>query len=93
MGDAAPVALPGPTQRCRASQLRDAFLIRLTWWHFGLFKLKELAPQQTPAHVENLPFIFGERRHTKGSSVCAALFIVLLRLFLKIVFMSTIANV
>lgn len=77
----------------QASQRSDDYLICLTWWHFGLFKLKELALQQTPAHVGNLPFIFRKRRHTKGSSVCAPLFIVFLSLFLKIVFMSTITNV
>lgn len=59
-------ALPVPTQRCEASQLRNDYLKCLTWWHFGLFKLKELALQQTPAHVENPPFIFRKRRHTKG---------------------------
>lgn len=77
----------------QASQHSDDYLICLTWWHFGWFKLKELALQQTPAHVGNLPFIFRKRRHTKGSSVCAPLFIVFLSLFLKIVFMSTITNV
>lgn len=93
MGDVVPLRLPVPTPRCEASQLCNDYLICLTWWHFGLFKLKELAPQQTPAHIENLPFIFRKRRHTKGCSVCAPLFIVLLSLFLKIVFMSTITNV
>lgn len=93
MGDVPPLRLPVPTQRSAASQHSNDYLICLTWWHFGLFKLKELALQQTPAHVENLPFIFRKRRHTKGSSVCAPLFIVFFSLFLKIVFMSTITNV
>lgn len=82
-----------PTRQCEASQLCNDYLICLTCWHFGLFKLKELALQQTPAHDVNLPFIFRKRRHTKGSSVCAPLFIMLLSLFLKIVFMSTTTNV